>query len=145
MTIKSILGFALAALLVFGMITVSPAQPVRVIKVSMVSFKFDPNILTFNEGDKVILQLQNIDEKRPHALASPYFSTVDLTLRGDLKQAVSKDGWKYVMLEPGTKGEVEFVAHGRGQFTFICSLFTHASLGQTGAFIVWPPGYHPQQ
>ncbi len=144
MTIKGVLGIGLAALLIFGMSTVSPAEPVRVIKVSMVSFKFTPDILAFNEGDRVVLHLENIDEKRPHSIASPYFSTVDLTLRGDVKQAVSKDGWKYVMLEPGTKGEVEFVAHGRGQFTFICTLFTHASQGQTGAFVVWPAGYNPK-
>lgn len=145
MTIKSVLGLALAALLVFGISTVSPAQPVRVIKVSLVSFKFIPNILPFNEGDRVVLQLQNDDDKRPHSVASPYFSTVALAVRGDLKQGVDKGGWKYVMLEPGTKGEVEFVAQGRGQFSFICTLFTHAVEGQTGAFIVWPAGYNPKQ
>jgi len=139
--INSIAGLVLAALLVLGISTISPAQPVRVIKVSMVSFKFIPNIIAFNEGDRVVLQLENNDDKpRPHSIASPYFSTVDVTTRGDVKPGVAKDGWKYYMLEPGTKGEIEFIAHGRGQFSFICALYTHASAGQTGAFIAWPTG-----
>ena len=39
--------------------------------------------------------------------------------------------------------ELEFVAKGHGQWGFICSLRNHASLGQTGTIVIWPPGYHP--
>jgi len=135
----------LAVLVAFGISTASSAQSARVIKVSLDSYTFEPNILTFNEGDRVILRLDNIDAKRGHSFASPYFSTVDLTVRGDAKQAVTPDGWKVVQLGPGAKAEVEFVARGRGQWRFICSYnlpVSHASQGQTGAFIVWPSGYH---
>jgi uncharacterized cupredoxin-like copper-binding protein len=141
-TSRSGFAFLVAFALLINLSTASPAQQVRTIKVSLVSFKFDPDVLTLNEGDRVILQLQNIDKERPHSFASPYFSTVDLTVRGDAKQDVTKDGWKTIILEPGTKAEAEFVARGRGQWTFICSLYNHASRGQTGALIVWPQGYN---
>jgi len=142
--IRGILVLALAVGLLLGQGTVSPAQPVQVIKVSLVSFKFTPNLFTLHDGERVVLQLQNDDEKRAHGIASPYFSTVGLTVRGDAKQDVTRDGWKSVVLEPGRKAEVEFVAQGRGQWPFICPVFNHASQGQTGALVVWPAGYNPK-
>lgn len=137
----------LAVLLVAGMLVglsgTSPAQTKREIRIMLSSFKFEPNIFSVNEGDTVVLQLENIDDKkRPHAFNSAYLSQVDFTVTGEGKQDVTKDGTKYVRLEPGQKAEITFVAKGRGQYGFLCNLFTHASNGQTGAFIVWPAGYH---
>jgi uncharacterized cupredoxin-like copper-binding protein len=120
----------------------SPAATKREIRVAMSSFKFDPSIFSVNEGDTVVLQIENIDKQRPHAFNSPYLSQVDFTVTGQGKQDVTTDGTKYVRVEPGQKAEITFVAKGRGQYGFICNLFTHASNGQTGAFIVWPAGYH---
>jgi uncharacterized cupredoxin-like copper-binding protein len=125
-----------------GLSGASPAQTRREIHMTATSFKFEPNIFSVNEGDTVVLQLENIDKQRPHAFNSPYLSQVDFTVTGQGKQDVTKDGSKYVRLEPGEKAEITFVAKGRGQYGFICNLFTHASNGQTGAFIVWPAGYH---
>ncbi len=134
-----------AVLLVLGISTASPAQPIREITVAMTSFKFEPSVVAFHAGDRVVLHLANDDPQRPHAIASPYFSTVDVTARGPFKEATTPDGWKSFRLEPGTKGDLEFTAQGHGQWSFICNLFTHAANGQTGAFIVWPAGYHPKQ
>ena len=137
---------ALALLLVAGMLAglsgTSPAQTKREIHVTMISYKFDPNLFAVNEGDTVVLQLENIDKQRPHAFNSPYLSQVDFTVTGQGKQDTAKDGTKYVRLEPGEKTEITFVAKGRGQYGFLCNLYTHASNGQTGAFVVWPAGYH---
>lgn len=144
MRIGIVLMGALAVVLLYSLSTVSLAQPTRVIRVSLVSFKFEPDLIIMNEGDKVVLQLQNDDPRRNHNIASLYLQTVDLTVTGDAKVGVTPDGLKYVLLEPGKKAVVEFVARGRGQFSFICSVFNHAALGETGAFIVWPPGYHPK-
>jgi len=120
------------------------AQPARVIRITMVSYKFDPSIVTFNAGDRVTLQLENTDPQgRGHSIASPYFSTVDYTVTGDAKQVVAPDGWKTIILDPGKKAEVTFLAQGKGQFTFVCEARGHAANGQTGQFIVWPAGYRP--
>jgi uncharacterized cupredoxin-like copper-binding protein len=140
----SMMGLLVVALL-FGLSTASPAQTTRVIHVTLNSFKFDPNLFFVNEGDTVVLQLENIDEKRPHAFNSPYLSQVDFTVAGQYKQGEAKDGTKYVQLEPGQKAELTFVAKGRGQYGFVCSLYNHASQGQTGVFVVWPAGYHPSK
>ncbi len=134
-----------AVLLVLGISTASPAQPIREITVAMTSFKFEPSLVAFNAGDRVVLHLDNSDPQRPHAIASPYFSTVDVTASGPIKEAIMPEGWKSFRLEPRTKGDLEFIASGHGQWRFICNLFTHAANGQTGAFIVWPAGYHPKQ
>jgi uncharacterized cupredoxin-like copper-binding protein len=136
------IGVLVLALLA-GLSIASPAQTTRVIEISMNSFEFKPNLFFVNEGDTVVLKLANIDPQRPHAFNSPYLSTVDFTVSGQFKQAVASDGTKYVSLEPGQKAEITFVAKGRGQYGFVCNLFTHASRGQTGAFVVWPAGYHP--
>jgi len=134
----------LAGTLLFATSVGYSAQPARVITISMVSYKFDPNIVTFNTGDNVTLQLQNTDpEGRGHSIASPYFSTVDFTLAGDAKQAVAPDGWKTIVIDPGKKATVSFLAQGKGQFTFVCEARGHAANGQTGQFIVWPAGYRP--
>lgn len=125
-----------------GVSGASPAQARREIHITLTSFKFDPNVFSVNEGDTIVLQLENIDKQRPHAFNSAYLSQVDFTVSGQGKQDVTKDGSKYVRLEPGEKAEITFVAKGRGQYGFLCNLFTHASNGQTGAFIVWPAGYH---
>lgn len=134
----------LAAVMMFGSSATSPAtaQTKRVIHVTMSSFKFDPDLFFVNEGDTVVLQLDNIDPQRPHSFNSPYLSNVDYRVSGQFKQGVARDGRKWVLVEPGEKAEITFVAKGRGQYGFICGLSNHAAQGQTGAFIVWPAGYH---
>ena len=139
----SVISLLVVALL-FGLSTASPApaQTKRVIHVAMSSFKFEPDLFFVNEGDTVVLQLDNIDPQRPHNFDSLYLSNVDFTVSGQFKQGVSKDGAKYVLVEPTQKAEITFVAKGRGQYGFVCSVFNHASRGETGAFVVWPAGYH---
>ncbi|MDQ7859667.1 MAG: plastocyanin/azurin family copper-binding protein [Armatimonadota bacterium] len=136
---------AIAALLVAGLAaglsTAALAQPARrvVIEVKMDSFKFEPSQIRFNEGDTVVLRLANVDARnRRHNLASAWLNNVELTVRGDVVQGTS-EGRKWVALEAGKQGEVEFVARGRGSAAFICSLFNHAEQGMTGAFIVGGP------
>jgi uncharacterized cupredoxin-like copper-binding protein len=137
----------LAVSMVFGSggASPAPAQTKRVIHIAASSFKFEPNLFFVNEGDTVVLALENVDSERPHAFNSPYLSQVDFTVAGQYKQGEAKDGSKYIQLEPGQKAELTFVAKGRGQYGFVCSLYNHASRGQTGAFVVWPAGYHPPQ
>jgi len=135
----------LASVLLLGLGIAAPAQQVQVIKVSMDSFKFTPNVLTFNAGQRVVVQLTNVDPKPDyaHTFASQYLSTVDYTVTGTAKQGVTKDGNKYVLVEPGKSAEISFVPAGRGPWTFYCSAYNHASKGQTGALVVWPAGYNP--
>lgn len=139
-----ILMALLVAVLLFGLGATSPAlaQPTRVIHIAMSSFKFEPDLFFVNEGDRVVLQLENIDPQRNHNFDSPYLSQVDFTVTGQFKQGVTPAGTKYVLVEPRQKAEVTFVATGRGQYGFVCSVFNHAARGETGAFVVWPAGYH---
>ena len=132
----------LAGVLLLGLSAGSPAQTRRVIPIALSSYKFEPSVFSVNEGDTVVLQLENIATDRPHAFNSPYLSTVEFQVTGQGQQGVTTDGTKYVRLEPGQKAEVTFVAKGRGQYGFVCNLYNHASRGQTGAFVVWPAGYH---
>lgn len=136
---------AIAALLVAGLTvgcaTAALAQPARrvVVEVKMDSFKFEPSQIRFNEGDTVVLRLANVDARnRRHNLASTWLNNVELTVRGDVVQGTS-EGRKWVALDAGKQGEVEFVARGRGSAAFICSLFNHAEQGMTGAFIIGGP------
>lgn len=119
--------------------TAAPAQATRkVFEVTMTSFKFEPNLIRFQEGDTVVLRLINADQfGRAHDLASAYLLDIPLTIRGDGRESVS-EGRKRIFVDAGKRAEVEFVAKGRGSFAFICSLFAHAAQGMTGAFIVGP-------
>lgn len=135
----------LACALLLTLNVTAPAQPVHLIKVSMDSFKFTPSVLTFNAGQRVVIQLTNVDPKPDyaHSFTSQYLSSVDYTVTGTAKQGVTKEGVKYVLVEPGKTAEISFVPSGHGQWTFYCSLYNHASKGQTGALVVWPAGYTP--
>jgi uncharacterized cupredoxin-like copper-binding protein len=85
----------------------------------------------------VVLKLKNAGPQFPHNIASRYWLNISLTIRGDVRQGVSEDR-RWVALDPGKSGEVEFVAQGRGSFAILCSIFDHASRGHTGAFFVRP-------
>ena len=140
MKARLVLLATVSALVVFGTNLTSSAQPApatQVIKVSMTSYSYDPNILTFKAGEKIDLQLTNVDPAgRGHSFGSPYWSTVKFTLTGDGKQGVSKDGWTYIQVDAGKTADITFVAAGRGQYDFLCELYNHAARGQTGQIIV---------
>ncbi len=145
MSVRGLAVCVLAMVLVFGVNGRAPAQTKRLIKINMSSWKFEPDIIKFNEGDAVVLQLVNVDSQRPHNISSAFLNTVNFTVRGDAAQGTTPEGLKLVQVEPGKTGEVEFVAKGRGQVGFICSVFDHATRGMTGAMIIWPAGYHTGQ
>jgi hypothetical protein len=139
-TLAGTLVFAL----LLGLGAAAPAQPVQTIKMSMVSFKFVPDIVTVHEGRRVVLQLSNDDtQSRAHSLASLYLNTVDYTVTGPAKQGVTPDGVKYILLDAGQRAEVSFVPAARGQWSMFCSVYNHAARGETGAIVVWPAGYNP--
>jgi plastocyanin len=130
-----------------SLMTSAQTEPTRTIKVSMVSFKYEPSVITMNVGDRVTLRITNDDKAHPgraHSIASPFFQSLDYIVTGDAQQGVAKgDGWKYIVIDEGQTAEVTFVPHTPGQFNFLCEQYNHASLGQVGAFVVWPAGYKP--
>jgi uncharacterized cupredoxin-like copper-binding protein len=141
---RAMVAGTLALTLLLGVGAAAPAQPVQTIKLSMVSFKFTPEIVILHEGQRVVLQLSNDDtQSRAHSIASLFWNTVSYTVAGPAKQGVTPDGIKYVVLDPGQTAEVTFVPAGRGQWSTFCSVFNHAARGETGAIIVWPAGYRP--
>jgi plastocyanin len=125
--------------------TAVPAQtPSRkVFEVTKTSWKYEPSEFRFNEGDTVVIRMRNVDPfDRPHNIATRYWLDIPLTIRGDARQGIS-EGRKWVALDAGKSAEVEFVARGRGSFAILCSIFDHASRGQTGTFFVLPPATSP--
>ena len=142
MATRMVIGGMLALVALLGFGAGVGAQPVQTIKVSMVSFKFVPDIITVHQGQRVVLQLSNDDPQRAHSIASVYLNTITYTVTGPAKQGVTPDGAKYVLLDAGAKADMSFVPTARGQWSMFCSVFNHAARGETGAFVVWPAGYH---
>jgi hypothetical protein len=133
---------ALLALALGGLGTGVHAQPAQMIKLSMVSFKFVPDLITLHEGQRTVLHLTNDDtQQRAHSVASIYWNTVSYTVQGAAKQGTTPDGVKYVLLDAGQTADVTFVPAARGQWSMFCSVFNHAARGETGAIVVWPAGY----
>ncbi|MGQ0550760.1 MAG: cupredoxin domain-containing protein [Armatimonadota bacterium] len=136
---RSVLVGLLLVVITLGMATRVPAQSQvrRVIEVTLSEFKFEPNQITFNEGETVVIRLRNAGPRFPHNIASRYWNNIPLTVRGDARQAVEEER-KLVQLDAGKSAEVEFVAQGRGSAAIICSVFIHATVGMTGAFFIAP-------
>jgi uncharacterized cupredoxin-like copper-binding protein len=139
MRFQSLITALMLAAITLGLATAVPAQTSqrRVIEVTMSEFKYEPNQIEFREGETVVLKLNNTGPRFVHNMASRYWLNISLTIRGDVRQGVSEDR-RWVALDPGKSGEVEFVAQGRGSFAILCSIFDHASRGHTGAFFVRP-------
>jgi FtsP/CotA-like multicopper oxidase with cupredoxin domain len=141
---RTVLAAALAVVATLGAISVSPAQqsPRRVINMSMTSWKFAPEIVQFNEGDTVVINLSNDDPlPRPHDITSVYFANVEVKTTGAVTTGKRQDdGRTWYRLPQGQKGTIEFVARGRGTAVFLCSVFDHATRGMTGAFNVTAAG-----
>ncbi len=141
MTFRPVLIGLLVIAVTLGAAAAVPAQtPARkVFEINATSFKFEPNEIRVNEGDTVVIRLRNTDARFPHNIASRYFVSIPLTIRGDGREALEEDR-KFVRVDAGKQAEFEFVATSRGSYAFICSVFTHAFAGMTGAIFVQPAG-----
>jgi uncharacterized cupredoxin-like copper-binding protein len=131
----------LALLVAAWSVSLAAAGPApRTIRVSMTSFKFEPNIIRLVAGERVVLELVNEDPQRPHNLASELFNQVELTVRGEFRQGTTADGRRFVFVDAGKRAEVEFTVPrvNSGQVGFLCSVGQHAAQGMTGAFVVQP-------
>ena len=141
MRCASVLAGLVVSTITLGITTALPAQTParRVVEVTLSEYKYEPNQIRFNEGETVVLKLTNAGPRMAHNMSSRFWLEIPLTVRGDLRQGISEDR-KWVALDAGKSGEVEFVAKGRGSFAILCSIFDHASRGHTGAFFVQAAG-----
>lgn len=111
----------------------------KVIKITMVSWKFTPDLFTVTQGDTVVLQLSNEDpDKRNHSFAARWLVGKQVTVRGTLAREGVDDERRFFAVAPGTQAEIEFVASDLGSFPFVCGVFDHGSRGQAGAMNVLP-------
>jgi plastocyanin len=142
MRARVLLTGLLVAAATLGITATVPAQaPQRkIIEITTTSYKYEPNQVRFNEGDTVVIRMRNIDPVgRAHNFSTAYLLNIPVTVRGDATQGTS-EGRKWIAIDAGKSAEFEFVAHGRGSFAILCSLFDHASRGHTGALFVQPAG-----
>lgn len=112
------------------------AQSRKVFRISMVSYKFVPSLITVNRGDTVVLQMVNEDaEGRNHSIAARVFLQTPVVARGDFRTGVGEDR-RFFAAEPGKQFELEFVATQAGTFPFVCGIFDHGARGEVGAINV---------
>src|SRR5437870_11990259 len=112
------------------LILVGPAGlPVRaqgnrkVIKITMVSWKFTPDFFTVTQGDTVVLQLSNEDpDKRNHSFAARWLVGKQVIVRGQVVREGIDDERRFFAVAPGTKVEIEFVASETGSLTSVCGV-----------------------
>ena len=80
------------------------------------SFKFNPNILTVNKGDRVRINFVNTGGKH------------DLIIEGYNVGTKTIDG--------GQSDVVEFTADKSGEFEYYCSIGEHRQMGMVGKLVV---------
>ncbi|HEV8354714.1 MAG TPA: cupredoxin domain-containing protein [bacterium] len=109
----------------------------KVISITAVSYKFTPNLITVNRGDTVVIQFSNDDTDRrfAHSFAARWLVNAQVTARGTFRTGVA-DERRFFAADFGQKFEIEFVADQAGSFPFVCGIFNHGALGQTGALNV---------
>lgn len=142
MRTRIIVTGVMVAAVTLGIATGVPGQTPsrRVIDISMVSYKFEPNQIRITEGETVVIRLKNNDQSgRRHNFASAYLLNVPITVRGDGEEGTS-DGRRFVSVQAGKQAELEFVVRNSGSYPFLCTVFNHASLGQTGTLVVAASG-----
>jgi plastocyanin len=142
MFVRAATGLVLLAAVTLGTAAAVRAQapPRKVIDITTTSYKYEPSTIKFNEGDTVVIRMRNIDPVgRAHNFSTAYLLNIPVTVRGDATQGVS-EGRKWIAIDAGKSAEFEFVAHGRGSFAILCSLFDHASRGHTGMLFVQAAG-----
>jgi len=141
MKARFLVAAGLLVAVTLGITTAGTAQtPARkVIEITMSSFKFEPNVISVNEGDTVVIRLRNADSRFPHNVASRYFASLPLTVRGDGREGSAEDR-KFVQVDAGKSAEFEFVATNRGSYAFICGVFIHSYAGMAGQIYVRPAG-----
>jgi uncharacterized cupredoxin-like copper-binding protein len=142
MKLRFLVGAALVVAVTLGISTAGTAQTSarKVIEITMVSFKFEPSEIRVNEGDTVVIRLRNADPRGfPHNVASRYFASLPLTVRGDGQEGSAEDR-KFVRVDAGKSAEFEFVATNRGSYAFICSVAIHSFAGMAGQIYVRPAG-----
>jgi plastocyanin len=132
---------ATLSLVILIMVTMVRAVPVRaqaqpkVFEITATSFKFEPNLISVTEGDRVVVRMRNADaQNRPHDMASRYFEGLALQVRTGTQG--SDEGRKYVRVPAGQTSEFEFTASNPGSYAFICSVFVHSFAGMTGSILV---------
>src|SRR2546422_11293657 len=104
------------------LILVGPAGlPVRaqgnrkVIKITMVSWKFTPDLFTVTQGDTVVLQLSNEDpDKRNHSFAARWLGGKQVTVHGTLPREGIDDERRVSRGAPGPQRANTVVASEAG-------------------------------
>lgn len=89
---------------------------VQVFTVEGSPFKFSPNNITVNQGDKVKIIFKNVSGK--HDLVIDEFDV------------------KTDLLSAGGEESIEFVADKKGTFEFYCSVGNHRAMGMVGTLTV---------
>ena len=118
----------------------------RVIKMSLVSYKFIPDtvsasfgdtpIVNINRGETVVLQVSNDDpDRRNHSIAARWLVNMDVQARGQVRTGTA-DERRFFAAQPGEKFELEMTFNQAGSFPFVCGVFDHGAKGQTGVFNV---------
>src|SRR2546428_12687677 len=98
------------------LLTVPAGLPVRaagrkVIQITMVSWKFTPDLFTVTQGDTVVLQLSNEDpDKRNHSFAARWLVGKEAIARGQVAREGIDDERRGFASRPRTKSEMALCA-----------------------------------
>lgn len=116
--------------------TTAPVDWSKAEKVDMTlkSFAFVPDRLTFREGQPYELHLQNSSDSG-HNLDAPDFFRSAVLKPGKVADRIRAAGG-LLELKPGDAADIYFVPTKTGTYPIKCSHFLHASFGMVGQFKV---------
>lgn len=113
---KKWMSLTIMLLLFFGSVAVASAAETKVIKMTAEKYKFTPETINVNLGDKVVLEVSAIDTEHGFGLSA-----------FNIDQKLPK----------GQTVRIEFVADKKGEFTFKCTSFCGwGHFGMSGKLVV---------
>jgi cytochrome c oxidase subunit 2 len=113
---KKSMGLTIVLLLIFGFAAGASAAETKIIKMTAEKYKFTPETINVNLGDRVVLEITSTDTEHGFGLSA-----------FDIDQDLPK----------GKTVTIEFTAEKQGEFTFKCTSFCGwGHFGMNGKLIV---------
>lgn len=107
------------------------AAPEKTVSIDLSSFKFTPDTVTLEHGQRYVLHLANTSDGGHNFVAREFFEAATVDPADQAR--IVKGG---VDLDSGQTADIHLVAPPAGTYKLHCSHFMHSAFGMKGKIVV---------